>query len=165
MRRIDRVDAVDLLSSPERMSGREPLVVTEGDAPVLALVPLRDVDIEDVEQGLVPEFIQRLSGAGTNGTGAAGSPANGAVTEPNATAGPAEDGDDPDALVVSPHFLCDRYGNREAVVLSMADWEKVLEAFEDLDALAAVERARKEDEAEGGEAIPWEDVKRELGLE
>ena len=163
MRRIDRADAVDLLASPAGMSSPEPLMVTEDDAPVLALVPLSGVDIEDVEQALVPEFIQRLSAPAANGTGAVSPPANGAAAGESASANRSEYEDDPEALIVSPHFLCDRYGNREAVVLSMADWDKVLEAFEDLDALGAVERARKENEAEGGEAIPLEDFAREMG--
>ena len=51
-----------------------------------------------------------------------------------------------------------RQGNRPDLVLVRADlWEELLEAYEDADDIAAAEAA-------AGELVPWDDVKRDLGL-
>lgn len=56
-----------------------------------------------------------------------------------------------------PQFLTDQDGKRPSVVLSLAEYEALIERLEDLD----LEDARKVmDEP----TIPWETVKAELGL-
>jgi len=58
----------------------------------------------------------------------------------------------------SRHFLVDEKGKCTAVLLPIQEYETLLEAVEDLEDLRAADEAR----AEGGEPIPWEQVKAEL---
>jgi hypothetical protein len=57
-----------------------------------------------------------------------------------------------------PEFVVDERDRRVAVVLPIAEYKKLLEAAEDLEDIRAADAAR----AEGGEPIPWEEVKAEL---
>jgi prevent-host-death family protein len=61
-----------------------------------------------------------------------------------------------------PVFLT-RHGRRQAVVLSAAQYDRLLELVEDAEDLAAADEAMAEIER-GSPTIPWEDVKRDLGL-
>ena len=61
----------------------------------------------------------------------------------------------------SKQYVVDENGRRIAVVLPLRQYRKLVEAMEDLEDLRAAEEAR----AEGGEAIPWEQVKAELRAE
>jgi PHD/YefM family antitoxin component YafN of YafNO toxin-antitoxin module len=58
-------------------------------------------------------------------------------------------------------FLVDEKGRRTAVVLPIEEYERLLEAEEDLADLRAADEAR----AEGGEPIPWEQVKERMRAE
>ena len=58
-------------------------------------------------------------------------------------------------------FLVDEKGRRTAVVLPIAEYDRLVEADEDLADIRAADEAR----AEGGEPIPWERVKAELRAE
>jgi len=58
----------------------------------------------------------------------------------------------------STQFVVDEKGRRTAVLLSMRAYKRLLQAAEDLDDIRAADEAR----AEGGEPIPWEEVKAEL---
>jgi hypothetical protein len=58
-------------------------------------------------------------------------------------------------------FLVDEKGRRTAVVLPIEEYERLLAADEDLADLQAADEAR----AEGGEPIPWEQVKEEMRAE
>lgn len=61
-----------------------------------------------------------------------------------------------------PVFLT-KHGRRQAVVLSAAQYDRMLELVEDAEDLAASDAAMAAIE-KGAPAIPWEDVKRDLGL-
>ena len=56
------------------------------------------------------------------------------------------------------HIL--KHGEPVAVLISPALYQEMLEAMEELDDIAAFDKAV----AEKSESFPWEDVKRELGL-
>jgi hypothetical protein len=58
-------------------------------------------------------------------------------------------------------YLVDEKGRRTGIVLSIKEYEALLEAVEDLEDIRAADEAR----AEGGEPIPWEQVKAELRAE
>ena len=58
-------------------------------------------------------------------------------------------------------FLVDEKGRRTAVVLPIAEYDRLVEADEDLADIRAADEAR----AEGGEPIPWERVKAQLRAE
>jgi prevent-host-death family protein len=61
-----------------------------------------------------------------------------------------------------PVFLTKR-GRREAVVLSAEEYERLLEAQEDAEDLAASDAAMAQIVA-GAPTIPWDQVKADLGL-
>jgi prevent-host-death family protein len=61
-----------------------------------------------------------------------------------------------------PVFLT-KHGRRQAVVLSAAQYGRMLELVEDAEDLAAADDAMAAVLA-GEPTIPWEDVKRDLGL-
>ena len=58
-------------------------------------------------------------------------------------------------------ILITRHGEEAAVLLSPSLYEKMLDAMEELEDIAAVDEAQK-DKRPG---IPWEQVKKNLGLE
>lgn len=55
--------------------------------------------------------------------------------------------------------VLERYGRPAAVLISPGQYERFVEATEDAEDIEAIEAAR----AEGGENIPWEKVKVDLG--
>lgn len=57
-----------------------------------------------------------------------------------------------------PQFVTDQNGKRLSVVLSLAEYEALIERLEDLEDLEDARKALDEP------AIPWETVKAELGL-
>ena len=68
------------------------------------------------------------------------------ATEPNTT----------EKLAVQ--YVVDGNGKRTAVLLPIEVFEELVEAAEDLEDMRAADAAR----AEGGEPVPWEEVKAEL---
>ncbi len=58
-------------------------------------------------------------------------------------------------------YLVDEKGRRTGVVLSLKEYEDLVEAAEQLDDIRYLEAAK----AEEGEPIPWEQVKAELRAE
>jgi len=58
-------------------------------------------------------------------------------------------------------YLVDEKGRRLGIVLSIKEYEDLVEAAEQLDDIRYLEEA----EAEQGEPIPWEQVKEELRAE
>jgi len=61
----------------------------------------------------------------------------------------------------SREYVVDEQGRRKAVLLPVEEYEALIEAAEDLEDIRAADAAR----AEGGEPIPWEQVKAELRAE
>jgi hypothetical protein len=61
------------------------------------------------------------------------------------------------AEATSAQFIVDAQGNRKAVILDLDVYRALLEAHEELEELRAYDEA----EAEGGEAIPFEQVVKE----
>jgi PHD/YefM family antitoxin component YafN of YafNO toxin-antitoxin module len=57
-----------------------------------------------------------------------------------------------------------RQGRKAYVLLSVRRFHRMLERLEDLEDAADADRPRREFEASGARAIPWERIKRELGL-
>lgn len=55
-----------------------------------------------------------------------------------------------------PQFITNANGDKTAVILSMADYQELMEDLEDL---AAIAETREE------EAVPWEQVKKELAAD
>jgi antitoxin Phd len=75
-----------------------------------------------------------------------------------------------DARAQFPHLLStaqteavflERRGKVEAVVVSAAQYERMMDALEEAEDIAAIDAAL----AEEGENIPWDQVKAELGWE
>jgi PHD/YefM family antitoxin component YafN of YafNO toxin-antitoxin module len=62
-----------------------------------------------------------------------------------------------------PAFVREK-GRRAFVLLTARRFRSLLERLEDLEDAADADRAIREFEASGEKAIPWEQVKRELGL-
>jgi len=61
----------------------------------------------------------------------------------------------------SPQYLVDEKGNRTAVMLDLEVYRALLEAREELEEIRAYDEA----EAEGGEAIPFEEAIKEIEAE
>ena len=55
-------------------------------------------------------------------------------------------------------FIIDKQGNPKSVILDLAIWHEI---WEDIYDIKAIEAARQE----GGEPIPWEQVKAEMDAE
>ena len=58
----------------------------------------------------------------------------------------------------STRFVTDDEGNRVAVIVDLAFYDELLEAFEELEDIRAYDEAK----AEGGETIPFEQAMREI---
>jgi antitoxin Phd len=59
----------------------------------------------------------------------------------------------------SEAVVLERYGRPAAVLVSMERYERLLDAFEEVEDVAAFDAAM----AEEGDHIPWEQVKADLG--
>jgi len=57
-------------------------------------------------------------------------------------------------------IMINRHGKAESVLISVEQFEEFVEAVEELDDIAAAEEAMREP----GPNIPWEKVKKDLGL-
>jgi prevent-host-death family protein len=55
--------------------------------------------------------------------------------------------------------VLERHGRRVAVLISPERYDELMDALEEVEDVAAFDAAM----AEGGDAIPWEDVKADLG--
>jgi prevent-host-death family protein len=62
-----------------------------------------------------------------------------------------------------PTFIT-RHGRRVAAVISAEDLDRLYELAEDMADIRAAAQAREELERTEGEPVPWEQVKRDLGL-
>jgi len=59
---------------------------------------------------------------------------------------------------IKEQFIVDADGQRTGVVLSISDYEQILDQLDELDAIRAYDEAK----ASGEEAIPFEDAVREI---
>lgn len=66
-----------------------------------------------------------------------------------------------DELVQTLQFLVDAEGNKKAVLVDYALWEKLLTLLEDLEDAEEMRRLKEFDE----EVIPWEQAEAELGID
>jgi predicted DNA-binding protein len=62
-------------------------------------------------------------------------------------------------------YITDEAGKRQAVILDIEEYERLLEALEDLEDLRAADEALAEIEHGEDELIPWEQAKREMDEE
>ena len=60
-----------------------------------------------------------------------------------------------------PQFVVDEKGRRTGVLLTLRQYQALLQRIEDLEDI----QAAKEALAEGGEGIPWEEFERQLQAE
>ena len=63
-------------------------------------------------------------------------------------------------LTLHPQYVTDPDGHRTAVMLPAEEFEQILEALEMSDDVAAYARAKEA----GGQPVPYDQVRRELGL-
>ena len=61
-------------------------------------------------------------------------------------------------LTVHPQYVVDKDQNRKAVLLPVAEWEKIVEELEELDDIRAYDEAK----ATSGAAVPFEQAVREI---
>jgi PHD/YefM family antitoxin component YafN of YafNO toxin-antitoxin module len=59
-------------------------------------------------------------------------------------------------------YIVDENGKRTGVILSVEEYERMIEELEELDDISAAEEARREIESGADELIPWEQAKREM---
>ncbi len=62
-------------------------------------------------------------------------------------------------------YITDASGKRRGVILSLEEYQKLLEDFEDLEDLRAADEALREIERGEEEPVPWEQVRDEIGSE
>ena len=61
-----------------------------------------------------------------------------------------------------PQFLKDAEGKQSLVLLSRVEYEQIMEVLEDLEDVRIAEERM---ESEGAQAVPWEQVRDELGAD
>ncbi len=64
-------------------------------------------------------------------------------------------------VTVHPKYLIDENQKRQAVVLPMAEWDRIIEELEELDDIRAYDQAKEGPQ----DAIPFEEAVGELGLD
>lgn len=62
-------------------------------------------------------------------------------------------------------YIVDETGERVSVVLDVEEYERLMQALEDLEDLRAADEALAEIERGEGEPIPWEQVRDKIGSE
>ena len=62
-------------------------------------------------------------------------------------------------------YITDETGKRRGVILDIEEYERLLEALEDLEDLRAADEALREIESGEDVPIPWEQAKREMNEE
>lgn len=66
---------------------------------------------------------------------------------------------------MATEFVVDRAGNRKRVILSIEEYERLLDAAEELEDLRLAEEARERMRRGEAEFVPWEEVKDQIGSE
>ena len=62
-------------------------------------------------------------------------------------------------------YVVDENGERVSVILPVEEYERLIEALEELEDIRAYDEAKAELECGEDEVVPWEKVKREIGSE
>ena len=62
-------------------------------------------------------------------------------------------------------YVVDEDGKRVSVILPIEEYERLIEALEDLDDVRTYDEAKAEIERGESEATPWEQVREEIGSE
>ncbi len=66
---------------------------------------------------------------------------------------------------MATEFIVDRAGNRKRVVLSIEEYERLVDAAEELEDLRLAEEARERMRRGEAEFLPWEEAKKEIETE
>ena len=66
---------------------------------------------------------------------------------------------------MSIRYVTDENGKRVEVIMPVEEYERLVEAIEDLEDVRLYDEAKAEIEREGSEPIPWEKVREEIGSE
>jgi PHD/YefM family antitoxin component YafN of YafNO toxin-antitoxin module len=66
---------------------------------------------------------------------------------------------------VEARYIVDENGKRVSVILPIEEYERLIEALEELEDIRAYDEAKAELERGEDELVPWEKVKREIGSE
>jgi PHD/YefM family antitoxin component YafN of YafNO toxin-antitoxin module len=66
---------------------------------------------------------------------------------------------------VSARYVVDENGKRVEVIMSVEEYERLIEALEDLEDARIYDEAKAEIEREGSNVVPWEQVRDEIGSE
>ena len=61
-------------------------------------------------------------------------------------------------ITIHPEYLVDTKQNRKAVLLPLAEWERIVEELEELDDIRAYDKAK----AGSGDAVPFDQAIREI---
>ena len=61
-------------------------------------------------------------------------------------------------IAIHENYIVDEDGKKKAVVVSMGEWEKVLDALDELDAIRAYDKAK----SQSSEPIPFEQAVSEI---
>ncbi len=62
-------------------------------------------------------------------------------------------------------YIVDENGKRVSVILPVEEYERLIEALEELEDIRAYDEAKAELEHGEDKLVPWEKVKREIGSE
>ena len=66
---------------------------------------------------------------------------------------------------MSARYVVDENGKRVEVIMSIEEYERLIEALEDLEDVRLYDEAKAEIEREGSYVVPWEKVRDEIGSE
>jgi PHD/YefM family antitoxin component YafN of YafNO toxin-antitoxin module len=66
---------------------------------------------------------------------------------------------------VEARYIVDANGKRVSVILPVEEYERLIEALEELEDIRAYDEAKAELEHGEDKLVPWEKVKREIGSE
>lgn len=66
---------------------------------------------------------------------------------------------------MSARYVVDENGKRVEVIMPVEEYERLIEALEDLEDVRIYDEAKAEIEREGSNVVPWEKVRDEIGSE
>ncbi len=62
-------------------------------------------------------------------------------------------------------YIVDENGKRVGVILPVEEYERMVEALEEVEDVRAYDEAKAETEREGSDPVPWERLREEIGSE